>query len=93
MPKILLVTYDLNSPGQNYDDILKSIRKFEHIQLSESSYVIFVKISITKIFKDYFESYLDYNDEFHLIKLTKLYRCYGNPDVEEWLDIRFRRCS
>ena len=93
MPKILLVTYDLNSQGQDYENILDSIKEFEHIQLSESSYAIFTNKAISIVFRKHFEPYLDINDELHIIKLTNLYRCYGNPDVEEWLKKHFHRCS
>ena len=93
MSRILLVTYDLHSPGQNYNDILDSIREFDHIQLSESSYAIFTNKAISVIFRKYFEPHLDYNDEFHIIKLTRPYKSYGNPEVEEWLRKHFPRCS
>jgi hypothetical protein len=37
---VLLVTYDLNKPGQNYEELKKYIDKFDWARLSESSYAI-----------------------------------------------------
>lgn len=37
---VLLVTYDLAKPGQNYEDLLEYLKGFAWARLSESSYAI-----------------------------------------------------
>ena len=37
---VLLVTYDLNKPGKDYNDLLKTIKSYAWARLSESSYAI-----------------------------------------------------
>ena len=37
---VLLVTYDLNRPGKDYPDLLKTIKEYSWAKISESSYAI-----------------------------------------------------
>ncbi len=47
---VLLVTYDLNTPGKDYNDLLKKIKGYDWARLSESSYAISTSASPQAVF-------------------------------------------
>ena len=81
---VLAVTYDLNKPGQDYTDLLKTIRSYPYAQLSKSSYAnltteapqaVYLKISPC----------LDKNDNLFVITLSRPYSGHGPQMVDNWL--------
>ncbi len=82
---VLLITYDLNKPGKDYDDLLKAIRNYSWARLSESSYAIKTEQTPQQVF-DKLRPYLDQNDNIYIINLKKPYAGFGPKDVNEWLD-------
>lgn len=81
---IYLITYDLNSPGQNHAKVLEKVKQFEWAKLSESSYAVKTNNSAAQIYS-LFSSLLDKNDNFYIIHLTKDFSGQGPNDVNEWL--------
>ncbi|BCK62648.1 hypothetical protein KAM338_42920 [Aeromonas caviae] len=82
---VLLVTYDLNKPGKDYNDLLKTIKSYAWARLSESSYAIKTDQSPQQVF-DKLKPFLDQNDNLYVINLKKPYAGFGPKDVNEWLD-------
>ena len=82
---VLLITYDLNAPGKDYNDLLTTIRSYDWARLSESSYAIGTNASPQAIF-DKLQPYLDRNDNLYIITLKKPYAGYGPKEVNDWLE-------
>ena len=82
---VLLVTYDLNKPGKDYNDLLKAIKNYTWARLSESSYAIRTDHSSQQVF-DKFKPYLDQNDNLYVISLKKPYAGFGPQEVNTWLE-------
>jgi hypothetical protein len=82
---ILLVTYDLNKAGQDYDGFYKIIKSFNYTKLSESSYAIQTDETPAKLYEKLFP-HIDKNDHFYVITLKKPYSGFGPTDVNNWLD-------
>lgn len=85
---ILLVTYDLNKPGQDYSDFLEKVRTYPYAKLSESSYAIQTSKSPKEIYNELAPN-LDENDRIYILTLSMPYIGYGPNDVNEWLDGSF----
>lgn len=81
---IYLITYDLNSPGQNHTKVLEKIKQFDWAKLSESSYAVKTNYNATQIYT-LFSSLLDKNDNFYVIHLTRDFNGQGPNAVNEWL--------
>lgn len=81
---VLLVTYDLNKPGKDYSDLLKTIKSYSWARLSESSYAISTDSTPQTIYGQ-LEPYLDSNDTLYVITLKKPYAGVGPKDVNNWL--------
>ena len=82
---VLLVTYDLNKPGKDYNDLLKAIKSYAWAQLSESSYAIRTDHSSQQVF-DKLNPYLDQNANLYVINLKKPYAGFGPQEVNAWLE-------
>ncbi|MBI5034515.1 MAG: hypothetical protein HZB51_28665 [Chloroflexi bacterium] len=82
---VLLVTYDLKKPGQDYADFLKVIRDYPYARLSESSYAIATTESPTAVYNK-LRPYQDDNDQLYIVNLKSPWMGYGPKKVNEWLD-------
>lgn len=83
---IYLVTYDLNTRGQNYQGLLDKIKESSlWARLSESSYTVGTEKTPQQLF-DYLKTDLDGNDQLYIIKITKPYAGFGTKEVNSWLD-------
>ena len=82
----LLVTYDLNSPGQKHAKVLEKVKSFGGwARLSESSYAITTFLTPNQVYSQ-FESLLDSNDYIWIVSLKKPYSGFGSKKVIDWLD-------
>lgn len=86
---VLLITYDLNKEGQNYQEkdkkILEIIRKYSNVQFSESSYGVSTKETPSIVY-DKFSAMLDSNDRFYVITLSKPKMGHVLPSITKWMD-------
>lgn len=82
---VLLVTYDLMKPGQDYSELHNKIKSYPWARLSESAYAIKTEASASTIFNQ-LKSVLDQNDRLYIITLKQPYAGYGLKDVNNWLD-------
>lgn len=81
----LLISYDLNKPGKDYNDLLKTIKSYAWARLSESSYAIKTDQTPSQTFNK-LKPYLDQNDTLYVINLKKPYSGQGPNDVNDWLE-------
>jgi hypothetical protein len=82
---VLLVTYDLNKPGQDYSEFIATFKKYPWAKLSESSYAIDTSKSPSAIYEE-LEPYTDEGDHVYIIKLSNPWMGYGPKKVNSWLD-------
>lgn len=83
---VFLVAYDLNDEVRR-PKITKEIDQTPYAMLSESSYAIDTDEDEDGIYRR-FSKYLDENDTFYVIKLTKPVAGQGPDEVNEWLQER-----
>ncbi len=81
---VLIITYDLNDPGQNYHDVLDFIKSYPWAKLSESSYAIETNKSPNTIFNR-ISKFLDKNDTLYVITLRVPWNGQGSKKVIDWL--------
>ena len=89
---VFLVTYDLKKPGQDYSDVLKFIRKYPNVRLSESSYAIQIDASAENIVKS-IRQYMDQNDFVYVIALHRPYSGFGPQNTNDWLESNLTSCK
>ena len=83
---VLLITYDLNRPGQNYQSVLNYIKSHgAWARLSESSYAVRTDASPDSV-RDAIRGYMDSSDNVYVITLKRPYSGFGPSDVNKWLD-------
>ncbi|RCW61943.1 hypothetical protein DET61_1385 [Marinobacter nauticus] len=82
---VLLVTYDLNSPGQKHTKLLEKIKQYNWARLSESSYAIETYESPQQVF-DSLRPITDQNDNLYVITLKRPYTGFGPQAVNDWLE-------
>jgi hypothetical protein len=84
---VLLITYDLKKPGQDYSDLYKVIKEYAWARLSESSYAIETNESPEVVFNK-LEPYIDANDYLLVITLKRPFAGRNAKDVIDWLESR-----
>jgi hypothetical protein len=81
---VLLITYDLNKPGQDYKDLLDYIKRFPWAKLSESSYAIETNMTPIQVYNA-IKGMVDTNDNVYIVTLTVPWYGQGRPEVNQWL--------
>jgi hypothetical protein len=81
---LLLVTYDLNKPRQNYSDLIGEIKNYSNVRLSDSSYAIITDKPPSRVCGE-LKQYIDANDNIFVINLKRPYDGYGSSSVIDWL--------
>jgi len=84
---ILLVTYDLKKPGQDYSDFISTFKKYAWARLSESCYAIDTYKTPNQIYNE-LKPFMDQNDQVYIITLSNPWDGYGPKDVNDWLHAR-----
>ena len=85
---ICMITYDLNSPGQNYEDVTKTIKDCSTgvwCNYWKSAYLIQTKKTVQQI-TDAIEPFLDKNDRLIIIEVKRNYQGWLSKD--QWAYIR-----
>ncbi len=88
----LLVTYDLDRPGQDYTDVLGVIKKFPWARLSESSYAVYTDLTPEQLYSR-LKPYLDSNDTLYVVTLNQPYCGQGPKEVNDWLNKFLTYCQ
>lgn len=86
---VLLVTYDLRTPGQDYSGLLSTIKSYAWARLSESSYAIDCYKSAAVIYEE-LRPHMDSNDNLLVIPLASPWYGYAPRDVIQWLESRLQ---
>ena len=81
---IYLVTYDLNKPGQRYNDVYAYIRKYPHEHVGTSAWVIQSDKTAETIRVD-LQKVTDANDYFYVFRLNGTWNGQGPKSVLDWL--------
>ncbi len=89
--KKYIVTYDLCSPGQNYDGLITKIESFNHTKIAKSAWVITSSKTAIEI-RDILEHYIDDNDVLFVAALTGEAAWHGLTKVAgDWLHQNLNR--
>lgn len=80
------ISYDLNNPGQNYDNLIEAIKKYgTYCKMNKSDWIISTNDNATKI-RDNLQKYLDTNDKLFVGKLQRDAAWYGYLNsTSDWL--------
>ena len=82
---VFLVTYDLNSPGQNYSGVISEIKKCPGwAKLTESSFAVTTQDSALELLNK-IRNAADASDTIYVISLANPHSGFGPPKVNEWL--------
>ncbi len=86
MEKVLIITYDLSSPGRNYEELLKQIKSYPSwAKLCESSYLITTPKTPVDV-RDHLKSYIDNNDKIYVGVVVAPAAWFGMSDsVSNWI--------
>ncbi len=81
-----MLSYDLNSPGQKYEEVFKIIETFGgYIKLQKSFWLIRTNLTPDEM-TDKLNAVLDGNDLLFICELTKNYQ--GRASEDDWKFIR-----
>ena len=91
MKQVLVVTYDLTKPGQNYEKLLHRIKRYNSwAKLGESSYLIYTESTHIQV-RDYLAKALDSNDKLYVGVVNAPAAWIGiSKEVETWIHERLK---
>lgn len=86
MKRVLIVSYDLVNPGQNYEALLKRIKSYPSwARLGGSAYLILTDATPAQV-RDYLGSVVDQNDKLYVGASPAPSAWRGLPeDVSNWI--------
>jgi len=86
MKRVLIVSYDLVDPGQNYEDVLKKIKGCgAWARLGGSAYLVFTEMTPVEV-RDTITPALDSNDKIYVGVASAPSAWRGMPkEVSAWL--------
>ena len=86
MNRVLIISYDLLNPGQNYDRLIKLIKAYPSwARLGGSAYLIYTDSSPVQV-RDYLRQALDRNDKLYVGVSPPPSAWIGMPeDVSKWI--------
>lgn len=84
---ILLVTYNMNKPSQDYTEFHRVIKKYPWKKLSESSYALDTTEFTVSLFNQ-LRPLQDKSDHLYVVALRRPYAGFGPSDVNDWLKQR-----
>ncbi|MGV3654318.1 MAG: hypothetical protein ACO1N5_08870 [Noviherbaspirillum sp.] len=82
---VMLVTYDLYQPGQNYPRLIKAIQTYPWARLSDTSYAIATSDSPAAVL-EHLRPYVSDATNLYVLSLRKPYAGYGPEAVNDWLE-------
>ncbi len=81
---VYVVAYDLNNEGSKRPNILAEVRKTPNARLSESSYAIATRETVTNVHLR-FAKHLDADDTFYVISLSAPWTGWGPQTANDFL--------
>ena len=88
---VYMITYDLNSTGQRYNELISAIKKASNgcwCTFWKSSYLIQSPLSLSQI-TDRLKPYLDSNDRLLVIEVKRNYRGWLTDDERSYINDMF----
>lgn len=89
---VYMVTYDLNTPGQNYTSLIKAIENYTHCKALKSAYFIDSGDSAATI-RDNLMKHIDSNDMLFVIEQKKHWGANRHSSATDWLQNNNRTWS
>lgn len=86
MSQVLIVSYDLSNPGQNYERLIKLIKSYPSwARLGGSAYLIYTDVTPVEV-RDHLVTVLDSNDKLFVGAAPAPSAWFGMPeDVSKWI--------
>ncbi|NVM43237.1 hypothetical protein HWX16_23440 [Ochrobactrum intermedium] len=84
---IHMVSYDLNSPGKDYTELLKQIRTYTHCHALKSTFFIETNQSASAV-RDHLMKYIDANDALYVTRLNGEWGANKKMPCTDWLQAR-----
>lgn len=81
---VILVTYDLRKPGQDYSKVHNYLRQFTHCKEMESVWLLDTTTSCATI-RDELQASVDLNDIVFVVQLRREWGSH-NYDCADWLN-------
>lgn len=82
---VFVVSYDLNNPGQNYDDLYKAIRSIgSWWHYLDSTWLVSTNLTAKNIY-DRLSPHLDSNDRILIIEAGKNWHARINDQAYQWI--------
>ena len=82
------VTYDLNSPGQNYPKLIDQLRSVDHFHAQKSMWLINVNQTVYEV-RNALGSLLDANDKLFVAHIIKgSFALQNMADASKWIEAR-----
>lgn len=82
----LLISYDLVSPGRNYDDLYDCLTNFpKWARPLESLWVVKTKKDCGQVKKEIVDNYLDQNDKLLVVNITGSASYWFNIPTKDWI--------
>lgn len=87
MKKSFLITYDLHSPGQDYETLIEGIKKLGTTWWHCLDSVWIIKSTLTcSVIRDRLGKYIDKNDELLVVELTGSWATsHLSKNCNDWL--------
>ncbi|MER9450114.1 CRISPR-associated protein Cas2 [Mesorhizobium sp. M0254] len=82
---IYIVTYDLNTPGKDYKDLLIAIRKYTHCHALKSAFFVDSAQTAQQI-RDTLMKLIDGNDSLYVMRLTGEWGSNRQMPCTAWLN-------
>lgn len=82
---ILLVTYDLKSPGRNYEPVWAYLRSFTHCKGLESVWVLDTPLSVAQV-RDGLIPLVDTNDRTFVVRIANYDWASLRYPCADWLN-------
>ena len=83
---VILITYDLNSPGRNYMPLFQAIKNISGVWWHSLTSVWLVRTELSPVqIRDILLNHIDSNDELFVIRLAPDYACYLGQEARQWL--------
>jgi hypothetical protein len=90
MSKVYLVTYDLNSEGQDYEGIKSAIKQYECCYVMQSVWLVYSTKTASGVY-DTLEPYIDKNDWLYVVEITSNRRGRLPSNVCQWIKERLNK--
>jgi hypothetical protein len=87
---VYLVTYDLNAPGKNYDNLWTALKQYDYIRDTGLDSVWFLSTSsTTEQVSNHLLAHIDTTDRLIVTKLQQgSYQGWLHKDVWSWINAR-----